>query len=295
MEAINILIIDDIKDDAAFLEKTVKSKDHNVWVAAGADEALQLVKNITFTVVIAELRLPQMDGIELTKAILKIKPQTSVLMISPYAFLDSAVQAMQEGAYGYITKPFNTAEIKIVVDRAVERYYLLSSDKAREHFAELSIRDSLTGVFNRRFLNMFLFDKISSMKQLVGRCSVLMADIDHFKNYNDKNGHLAGDELLNKISKLFQDSVRQGDIVFRYGGEEFLIFLEHTSKQVAYSVAERIRQAIEGNTSVTISIGVATFPDDGQDTEELISRADVALYKAKEAGRNKVCLSEASN
>jgi diguanylate cyclase (GGDEF)-like protein len=118
-----------------------------------------------------------------------------------------------------------------------------------------------------------------------------MVDIDHFKVFNDTRGHPAGDELLNQLCKLFQDSVRQGDIVFRYGGEEFLIFLEHTSKQVAYSVSERIRQAVQAQMPVTVSIGISTFPDDGQDTDELINKADVALYKAKEQGRNRVCLS----
>jgi diguanylate cyclase (GGDEF)-like protein len=291
MEVVNILIVEDIKEDAAYLEQAIKSRDYNVWVACGENEALQLVRNIAFTVALVELRMPQMDAIKITKSLLKLRPQMSVLVITPYAFLDSAVQAMQEGAFGYLTKPFNAPEIKVVLEHSIERYYLLSSDKAREHFAQLSIRDGLTGVFNRRFLNMFLFDKVSSMKQLIGKCSLLMVDIDHFKVFNDTRGHPAGDELLNQLCKLFQDSVRQGDIVFRYGGEEFLIFLEHTSKQVAYSVSERIRQAVQAQMPVTVSIGISTFPDDGQDTDELINKADVALYKAKEQGRNRVCLS----
>ncbi|GAH71355.1 unnamed protein product, partial [marine sediment metagenome] len=126
--------------------------------------------------------------------------------------------------------------------------------------------------------------------------SLIMLDIDLFKAYNDIYGHLAGDDVLRRIGRYLESSIRSIDLAFRYGGEEFAIILPETRLDVAVRVAERIRKTIESKTSsrampITISLGIANWPTDGVMKEEIIARADAALYRAKQAGRNRTCLS----
>lgn len=164
---------------------------------------------------------------------------------------------------------------------------------------ELAITDSLTGVFTRRHYLERLREELDYTRKFSYPLSVLMLDIDHFKSFNDHYGHLVGDAILRFISKLIKDNLRQVDLLCRYGGEEFSIILTNTDKEGAKLAAERIRQSVEDglikvydeNLKVTISIGVATFPEDGRQDQMLIEMADKALYKAKQNGRNQVVCS----
>lgn len=165
---------------------------------------------------------------------------------------------------------------------------------------ELTITDTLTQVFNRRHLLDRLNEEMERSKKFNYNLSFLMADIDHFKKYNDHYGHLVGDAILRETSRTIKENLRQIDFMGRYGGEEFLIILTMTDKEQAKFAAERIRQAVEHkhikaydeDLKVTISIGISTFPADANDTPLLIDRADGALYQAKHKGRNKVCAYE---
>jgi len=292
MERTNVLIIEDKLEDSTILETTLKNAGYKVWATANGEEGIKIMRNVPFSVVVTELHMEPVSGIEVISEALKINPDLSIVVMTAYTFIELAVEAMEMGAYGYITKPFNMAEIKIVVKRAAERTNLLSSKKEKEQFAEMSVKDALTGVYNRRFLKVYLNNKIFMMNRMIEKFSVLMIDIDHFKRYNDTNGHQAGDELLRKACKLFHESIRKGDMVFRYGGEEFLVFLDNADKESAFVVAERIRNTVSLYLPSSVSIGVGTFPEDAEDLDSLVGKADAALYKAKETGRNKVCLSE---
>ncbi|RKY31792.1 MAG: hypothetical protein DRP74_04080 [Candidatus Omnitrophota bacterium] len=161
---------------------------------------------------------------------------------------------------------------------------------------ELAIRDSLTGVFNRRYYLERLNEELRRSGKFKYNFSCLMIDIDHFKKYNDRYGHLVGDAVLKEVSKRIKENIRQIDFMSRYGGEEFSVILSETDKELAKAAAERIRKAVheeeikvyDENLKVTISIGVSTFPEDGKDSITIIDNADTALYRAKELGRNKV-------
>lgn len=165
---------------------------------------------------------------------------------------------------------------------------------------ELAITDSLTGVFSRRYYLERANEEIARSKKFKYNFSLLMADIDHFKSYNDRYGHLVGDAILKEVAKVIRENVRQIDLVGRYGGEEFSFIFTETDKEEAGFAAERIRQAIEEKTlrpydedlKVTISIGIAGFPRDGKDIKSLIDKADAALYQAKNSGRNRVVFYE---
>jgi diguanylate cyclase (GGDEF)-like protein len=162
---------------------------------------------------------------------------------------------------------------------------------------ELAITDSLTQLFSRRHFLDRSREEFNRSRKFKYKFSFLMVDIDKFKEFNDKYGHLVGDAILREVSKTIKETIRQIDFVGRYGGEELSIILVETDKEQASLAAERFRQAIEVKNirvydeelKVTISIGVSTFPGDGERIERLIEAADKALYAAKQAGRNKVC------
>jgi diguanylate cyclase (GGDEF)-like protein len=162
----------------------------------------------------------------------------------------------------------------------------------------IAITDGLTQVFSRRYCLERFKEEIERSKKFKHNFSFMMIDIDYFKNYNDRYGHLVGDAILRETAATIKESIRQIDLVGRYGGEEFAVILVETAAEQSVFVAERIRKAVEDkhikvydeDVKVTISIGVAAFPEDARNPQDIIERADKALYRAKEAGRNKACL-----
>ncbi len=167
--------------------------------------------------------------------------------------------------------------------------------------SELAITDTLTQVYSRRYFLERFNEELRRSKKNKLLLSFLMIDIDNFKQYNDRYGHLVGDAILREISKTIRQTVRQIDFVGRYGGEEICIVLAETDKEQASFAAERIRQGIasavikvyDEELKATVSIGVSTFPDNAGNIKDLIEMADQALYLAKETGKNKVCFSPA--
>jgi len=165
-----------------------------------------------------------------------------------------------------------------------------------ERIRQLSYLDGLTGMFNRRFFELRIMEEIERARRSQAGMAIIMADIDHFKRLNDEFGHLLGDEVLRQVSSLLHQQLRKIDVVCRYGGEEFAILLTQTNAEHAMNVAEKLRRLVEGwqfpgvPRTVTLSAGVAAFPDHGTTRDELIRAADVALYAAKQAGRNRVHL-----
>ncbi len=169
-----------------------------------------------------------------------------------------------------------------------------------ERVKQLAYLDGLTGIFNRRFFELRINEEIERARRYQFSMAVVMADIDQFKKLNDEFGHLLGDEVLRQVSSLFHQQLRKMDVVCRYGGEEFSVLLTQTNAQHAVGVAEKLRRVVEMwqfpgvPRTVTISAGVAAFPDHGVTRDELVRAADIALYAAKQAGRNRVCLTTAT-
>lgn len=163
---------------------------------------------------------------------------------------------------------------------------------------EMSITDSYTGIFSRRYFMERLKEEIERAKKHKYAFSFLMVDIDNFKPNNDRYGHLVGDLIIKKVVETIRENTRQIDTLGRYGGDEFSIILSETHQQEAELVAERIRKAIEVNSihaydetiKITVSIGISVFPQDADEPELLVEQSDSALYRAKKAGKNKVCL-----
>ena len=166
-----------------------------------------------------------------------------------------------------------------------------------QEIEKLAITDSLTGVYTRRYILERLEEELERSRTKETRLSFLMLDVDYFKRFNDRYGHLAGDQILRAITVVVEANIREIDIVGRYGGEEFCVILPDTDRNGANYVAERIRSSVEKasieayDTKVraTVSIGISTFPDDGKEMMELIDKSDWALYRAKKIGRNAIC------
>ena len=183
-----------------------------------------------------------------------------------------------------------TAQIAIVLDRS-------ASMERADMLEKLAATDALTGLYNRRYFDERLDSELSRSIRHSLNFSIMLLDLDNFKNYNDLCGHMAGDSALKDVAALLKSSGRDIDVVARFGGEEFIILLPDTSKKEATLVAERVRQAIESHPfpqegllpggRLTISIGLATFPDDGDFVQALVKAADSALYQAKAKGRNR--------
>ena len=177
----------------------------------------------------------------------------------------------------------------------------LANLRLRESLNEQSIRDPLTGAFNRRYLEVVAAKEIAQARRYGRPLAVVMLDVDHFKRFNDLHGHSAGDTALVAVCDHLQNNVREGDWVFRYGGEEFVLILHDAAPEAAEAKAAELREGVaalalkaggEVLPSVTVSMGIAVLPDHGEELEQLLERADEALYAAKQAGRNRVIFAE---
>ncbi|MDQ7843606.1 MAG: GGDEF domain-containing protein [Armatimonadota bacterium] len=191
-----------------------------------------------------------------------------------------------------ITNGFTSVVYERLRRERIERRVL------RQKLSELAITDPLTGLFNRRHFEEILRAEIARIARYGGHCSLAMIDLDFFKHYNDTLGHLAGDALLKELSALLAGHLRVSDVFARYGGEEFGLIMVNTAKDEAILAMERLRLLVERypfrggdiqpSGRLTISAGIASCPEDGLDYEELVRKADAALYAAKRLGRNRV-------
>jgi diguanylate cyclase (GGDEF)-like protein len=175
-------------------------------------------------------------------------------------------------------------------------HIVLENSRLFDRIKNLSMRDSLTELYNHRHSIELLGNELHRVGRYEGGLGVLMVDVDDFKAVNDAHGHQVGDQVLKEISRRLRDTLRTVDSLGRYGGEEFLAILPHTAPEDARQTAERLRRAIGDEAihaggrelSVTVSIGVASYPGTAETPDALIREADAALYRAKQAGRNRV-------
>ena len=192
--------------------------------------------------------------------------------------LDVQLPVVGGGELKYVTEVFNDMVARL--------------RDSRKELERLSVTDDLTGLYNRRYLMDTLANELRRSRRLDHPCALLMADVDHFKEYNDTYGHLAGDDALLRIAAVLREATRDVDCAARYGGEEFVVLMPETKAPGAIEAAERIRTRLATDERVggklSVSIGVAQFPDDGAAPEALLARADAALYRAKREGRDRV-------
>ena len=297
---VKILIVDDEVVIRNILTEVLRDEGYEVDSSPSGDSAVEKLSRHYFDIVITDIRVPGLKGIDLLKKIKKIKPGTDVIIMTGFSSIDMAVETMRAGAVDYITKPINIDQVRIIIDKTIQKRHLLEKVKEGEFYKKLSQIDGLTELFNHRSFHTLLDQEMIRAKRYEHFLSLLMLDIDYFKKYNDANGHPAGDLALKKLAWILKQNIRSHDYVARYGGEEFAILIPEKGKEEAVIVANRLKRIVEetnfdkeyvlpgGNFS--ISIGVASYPIDAQNKNELIEHADQALYQAKLKGRNRVCI-----
>jgi len=301
----SILIVDDDSKFRRTLSDILKARGWSVDVAGTGEEALSKPTSGSYDVALVDLRLPDMVGTELFRPLQRLSLQTAIIVITGFADVESAMEAINLGVFAYLTKPIEVEELLSKIEEALR----LQAVSEREVFlkrlhCQRSITDELTGIYNRRYLDALLLQEIARSERYGGSFALLMIDIDEFKAYNDAHGHLEGDRALRQITLLLRRHTRRTDSLARWGGEEFAVIIVGAEKEQGLLLAERLRGVIEKAhvegekpillSKLTISIGIATYPTDATSAKELVARADEALYVAKARGKNRTCLYSAA-
>ena len=299
-----ILIAEDNPVSRKFLEKSLTMAGYSVISAENGRDALEILENDFYPIVITDWMMPEKNGLELCRAIRShnLPGYVFIVLLTANDSKEDIIAGLEAGADDYLTKPFNHAELMARLNSGKRILQLERSLKiANEEIRILSVTDPLTKIYNRVYLNERLPQEISRAKRYGHSMSLIMSDIDHFKKVNDSYGHHAGDITLKSFVDCLKQSIR-GDIdwVARYGGEEFLIVLPETSLEGAFQTAERLRLSvsemsidIEGKEiGITASFGLSSFnPSQHNDKispESMIGQADKCMYQAKKKGRNRV-------
>jgi diguanylate cyclase (GGDEF)-like protein len=290
------MVVDDTPANIKILVEALR-EDYDVMVATRGAQALELAHTDPKPdLILLDMMMPEMDGHDVCRA-LKDDPETQsipIIFVTADSTPENEEKSFDLGAVDYVTKPYS-----LPVVRARVRTHILLKHRtdALERLAQM---DGLTGIANRRRFDDLLRSEWERCSRQELPISVIMADVDHFKLYNDTYGHGAGDHCLRQMGIIMRTIAgRPGDLAARYGGEEFAILLANTPFEGAGLLAEKFRAAVEehrissrsSNTShsVTVSVGYATAtPRPGMDAEHLLQQADEMLYKAKSAGRNTV-------
>jgi two-component system cell cycle response regulator len=252
-----------------------------------------------FDLIFLDYVLPDGEGMDLLRTIDEKKIEIPVVIITGQGDELIASQVIQAGAYDYLPKAnINYKSLSRVINNTLEKHRLKKEVKiAVQKMAEMSIRDELTGLYNRRYFIEALERELAGARRHKKELVLCMMDLDHFKQVNDTYGHPVGDMVLEEFAKILKQSVRQSDIICRYGGEEFAAILPDTNIKSARTLCERFRKMVAANRfdhnashfQVTISIGISCFSKDLDPAlKELIRLADDALYRAKNEGRNRI-------
>ena len=297
-----LLVIEDSAQSRAEVRAAVEESAafDRILEAEDGVRGLKMLLSETVDVVLCDLELPGLDGEKLLRmrtAARGAECEIPFLFLSATTDYDRRARLLRGGASDSITKPFHPADLVARLELHLKlvrlQRELLSKNKLLE---QLSTTDPLTGLRNRRYLTEILAVEFLRAKRYDTPLSVVMADIDHFKGINDRHGHATGDSVLESIGSILKRRLRGSDYGGRYGGEEFLMVLANAGEEGAAVFAERLRQEVEETElrsdagmalHVTLSIGVAALTGAHQTPGDLVSQADEALYRAKQAGRNR--------
>jgi len=286
-----ILIVDDEPDTLEIIQALLQIEGYDVITALTGEDGVKEAQKEKPEVILMDINLPGIDGNEALRRIRKNNPIQCVIMLTAFATVDNAIQALKEGATDFVKKPFENEHLIHIVNQALEKSHtLMEKEKLEEEVRRLSITDDLTGLYNHRHFFKTLESELVRMKRQKTTLSLLMFDLDHFKRYNDLYGHLEGDKVLRKVGDIVRNSIRSNvDSGYRYGGDEFATLLIGASLDQTLAIAERIRASVEQARfqDITVSIGLAEFQD-RFDLERFVKSADDAMYVAKHSGGNRV-------
>lgn len=286
-----ILVID---DDVLLLElirKNMEEEGYNVILCSDSFFAIKILKEREISLVVLDMILPNIDGFQITKIIREIDPLLPIIIISERDDIETKINVLKIGADDYITKPINMKELCARIDRALDR---------SNNYNMFSIEDGLTGVYTKEYF----WDRASEKKALYNRnkktFSIAFIDVDNFKEINDNLGHLIGDQILKCFAQALKTTLRSTDLIFRFGGDEFIIIFPETGEKDAKLVMERFKmrkkcEACDKDGCFTLnnlkfSAGITEIKGEHDIIEKMIERADKALYEGKTKGGNKILI-----
>jgi two-component system cell cycle response regulator len=292
----SILIVDDDHAIRNSIQEFLTILEFKTYIADSAENALSFLKTCRVDVIITDIIMNGMDGLEMTKVI-KENYDTDIIVITGYTGNYSYEEAIQKGADDFIFKPVRFEELLLRLKRVLrERALTQERTQMLEKLRELAITDDLTKLYNSRHFYHQLENEIQRYNRYQRSLSLLLIDVDHFKEFNDTYGHLEGDQVLFQIAKLIKSCLRTMDTAYRYGGEEFTVILPETTCDAAMAVSERINEVVKNDLfngddkkDMSVSIGVTEYLP-GELVTEFVRRADKAMYMAKEGGRNRTSL-----
>jgi len=309
-----ILIVDDIPANLRLLNDMLTEQGYKVRPARNGELALMNARATPPDLILLDIKMPGLSGYEVCEQ-LKADPRTRhipILFLSALGQTEDKVKAFTLGGVDYITKPFQIEEVlaRVGVHLALQQArqqlddqnkqlqsHIRQIEELQASLREQAIRDPLTGLYNRRYMEDILKRECTKALRMGEPLSIIVLDLDDLKEINDTYGHLAGgDRAIQELATTIEHMCRTEDTVCRYGGDEFFVLLYNMSAQVAYERALQWKGAItkikigspKGEFGITFSAGVAEFPTHGSTGEEIIIKADSALYSAKELGRNQV-------
>lgn len=304
-----ILVVDDSKTIRQVVAECLKTMGHDVVYSENGQQCLDYVAHYDVDLILMDVEMPGLNGVEATKAIREFKKADwfPIIFLTSRSDDESFTNGILAGGDAYLAKPINPLRLQLTVI-AMERIYVMRQklqktqqelEIANKELERLSFYDQLTGLANRRSFDCALGKQFGLARRNKSPLSLIICDIDFFKVYNDNYGHQQGDNCLTKVAQLIDEQARRPtDLACRYGGEEFTVILPDTGLQGARLIAENIRQGVlDSNiphpgskvaSSVSLSVGVATYAGQFKTAPEVTKAADDALYIAKQQGRNRV-------
>ncbi|MBN1907836.1 MAG: diguanylate cyclase [Deltaproteobacteria bacterium] len=298
-QKINILIIEDSDHDYEVIRDILKeNKKIHIYRATGIENSINFIKQKGADLLLLDYYLTDGNAFDLLERMKNEQQEIPVVIITAQGNEVIASKIIQAGAYDYLPRDsLNSNSLSRAIMNTLEKSQLKKQVKETyNRMVDMSVRDALTGLFNRRYFIEALDREISRSQRYKTDLVLCMLDIDHFKNINDCYGHTAGDTVLAKIGILLKESIRDNDIACRYGGEEFALLLPHTNIEEASIMSERFREKVALNDfqhessrmKITVSIGIAQYQRGGEEPGNMfVEQADRALYQAKEEGRNR--------
>ena len=309
MDGLRVLIAEDEPISCLMLERAVRQSGHDCQAATNGAEAWELFQAAEFDVIITDWMMPLLDGLELCQRV-RAQPKatyTYLILLTSLSDKDHLVQGMEAGADDYLAKPFDPEELRarlIAAARVTALHRQLAEQNTKlaelnSALAESARTDPLTGLSNRLRLWEDLQRVHAEFARYGHQYAVALWDVDHFKAYNDRFGHSGGDAALCAVARTIAAEARSTDHAYRYGGEEFFVLLVGQIEDGAITAMNRIREAVQSlaiphpdnmpSGVLTVSGGIAIAHETlNQSPERLIQDADAALYRAKDAGRNRV-------
>ena len=297
-----ILLVEDNEKDVRLIQSYLQGEAYHMEVVKTGEETISKVLKDKIDLVLLDILLPGMDGFEVVKRLKEMEEAENIqiLAITSLQDMESKIKGIELGADDYLVKPINKHEIRVRIKSLVKKKAYLDTLQDGYQTAVFSaITDRLTGLYNRAYFDHNIRLELKRAERQKIPLSLILMDIDDFKYYNDSFGHLTGDGILRTLGKLAKESIREIDSAVRYGGEEFAFLLPSTDKEGALVVAERLRCIIFDHDffsenkltakRLSVSLGLAVYPDEADSLEELIQNADNQLYRAKREGKNRVC------